>query len=193
MLGKIEGRRRERQRMWWLDGITESMDISLSKLQKIVKHREARRIAVHGVAKSQTWFSNWTRTTAAGSGRSFRRAVQLRWGPRSQCWGQPLCTQPTAAILICRVMCSSSPHGPQSWGVSHSHSTRITWVWSACCKASATGTIWAGETRQTQRKRKKKRLDFITDSFSLSQELLIGFTSDKTVKISVYSQLHQLK
>ena len=84
MLGKIESRRRRgRQRMRWLDGITNSMDMGLGGLWELAMDREAWRAAVHGVAKSQTWLSNWTELNILNIQLSFVEGSYL-----SQQWGE---------------------------------------------------------------------------------------------------------
>ena len=76
---EIEERRRGLQKVRWLDSITDSINISLSKLREMVKNREAWRAAVHGVTKSWTWFSNWTTTLALWVSRERSSAKKWSW------------------------------------------------------------------------------------------------------------------
>ena len=81
MLGKIEGgRRRGQQRMRWLDGITDSMDMSLGKLRELVMDRKAWRAAVHGLAKSWTWLRDWTELEYSKS----QPREEISWGSQKK-------------------------------------------------------------------------------------------------------------
>ena len=102
MLGKTEGRRRRgRQRMRWSDGITDAMDMSLSKLQKLVMDREAWHAAVHGVMKNRIWLSDWT---------------ELNWSLPGDRTGAPTLNSPPLWRSFSRNTSSSAENG-------------LVWIW----------------------------------------------------------------
>ena len=116
MLGKIEGRRRRgQQRMRWLDGINNLMNMNSSKLWEMVKHRETWHAAIHGVAKSRMWLSGRTTTVPISFHPTAPRPLQSEAKVPSQCLLQPHGPSFPDSLFCSWSLCPYHPHGLSVW------------------------------------------------------------------------------